>query len=150
MIEQQASTSNPLAAFAASVRAPVALAVSVGARLVGAGLAVLIAVTESYDPTQTFAGALAAIVAVSVAGHLTALRHWLATFGAGALFFGGSILWSVDAGIAVLVSGGVACISALIAAWHDGEALMAPLIAFFASGFLMAATVVLVILTVEG
>ena len=150
MIKRRASGVNPLETFAAAVPAPLALALSVGGRVTGAALAIAIALNESYDPTQAFAGLLAVAALLSVLGQATSLRHWLAGIGAGALFFGGSMLWSVDAGMAVLAAGTVACIGSLIAARHDDEAVIAPLLSFFAGGFVMAGTVVLVILTVEG
>jgi hypothetical protein len=146
----QETAANPLSAIAEAVPARAAILTSIAARLAGAALAAYIAYDETYDPTQVFASALAIAMLLSAAAELTATRIWSATGGAGVLFFSGTMLTSVDGGVAILALGALAGAAALTAAYHERYAMLWPLAAFFIGGAATAAGVVLIILTVEG
>ena len=116
----------------------------------GAAVAAYIAFDEAYDPTQVFASVLAIALLISFVLDLTPLRAWSASGAAGALFFSGSMLASVDGGVAILTLGAVAGVASAIAAWHDRREVLPSLASFFAGGIASALVVVLIILTVEG
>ena len=149
-MQQARATRNPVQAVSDIIPPRVASFAASAARLAGSAIAVYIAVDETYDPTQVFATVLAIGVVATVAAALTGARHWAAGIGAGLLFFGGSMLWDVGGGIAILGLGALAGVAALVASYRDVRDVAPAVFGFFVGGGAAAAAVVAIILIVEG
>jgi hypothetical protein len=150
MIEHTAvARTNPLARFVSAVPDPAARALSIAGHLAGAALACYIADDQSYDPTQVMTIGVAAVALVSL---LPAPRVGpsLPAFGAGVLFFSGSLLWHLSAGILMLFCGVIALAGVLLLSRRSPNALTAAIVSFFVAAPLTAAAVVLIIATVDG
>ncbi len=144
--------SNPLSRVALEAPAWLGPAISIGARVIGAALALYIAQDQSYDRTQVFAIGLAVVVALSLLPMPRGIGAFAPALAAGALFFGGATLAGETpaAGIAMLIAGAVATCGALIANRRAGAALAAGVAGFFIGLGLDIVGVVAIALTVEG
>lgn len=112
----EATMTNPLARLATSIPEPVAMAASIGGRLLGAVLLLAIAFDQSYDRTQVFGPLIAVLALASCAPMSPRLVFWVAGMGSGLVFFAGTVLTHLDAGVAVLIAGLVAGLAT--AAWN--------------------------------
>ena len=144
--------SNPLARIALEAPAALGPAASIGARAVGAALALYIAQDQSYDRTQVFAIGLAVAALLSIVPLPGPIGGFAAAVGAGALFFGGAALAgeAPAAGVVMLVAGAAAAGGALMAVRRAEQTPLAALIGFFAALPLLIAAVALIALAVEG
>lgn len=142
--------SNPLARIALEAPALFGPAISIGARGVGAALALYIAQDQSYDRTQVFAAGLVVVAVLSVVPMPRGIGGFASALAAGALFFGGAMLWDQAAGIAMLIAGAAAACGALIANHRAGASPAAGVAGFFIGLGLDVAGVVAIALTVEG
>ena len=143
---------NPLAQMAEGAPAWFGDALSYGGRLAGAVAALTLVASESYDRTQVFAAAVAALAGAScpldrahrgIAGPMRGLA-------AGLLFFSGTMLWSEPAGVLMTVLGAVAGAGMLISQHREGRDVAAPVVAFFLGLGLSMLCLVAVALAVEG
>jgi hypothetical protein len=125
-------------------------ALSSGARLVGATLALYIASDQTYDRTQVFATGAAAFALTSIVPAPPAARVTLAALASGLLFFAGALLLDQTAGIGMLVSGAIAITGLLIVNHRAGGSPAAPIGGFFFGLGLTIVWLAVVVLTVEG
>ena len=144
--------SNPLSRIALEAPAALGPAISIGARVIGAALALYIAQDQSYDRTQAFAAGLVVIAALSIVPMPRGIGGFAPALAAGALFFGGAALAreTPAAGVTILIAGATAACGALIANHRSGATPVAALIGFFAALPALIAAVALIALTVEG
>ena len=151
--------SNPLSRIALEAPAALGPAISIGARVIGAALALYIAQGQSYDRTQMFAAGLAADALLSIVPLPRGISPgrvfgggFVSALGAGALFFGGAVLAGETpaAGITMLIAGAAAACGALMAGRRTEQTLAVALIGFFASLPALIAAVALIALAVEG
>ena len=125
---------NPLARLATAIPAPIALAVSVAARVLGAAFALYYAYDQDvlfperhFPRTWFLASVIAALALLSViplrgSGRLAWLPAAFGALGAGMLVFGGANLANKWPGVVVLVSGGVAYVALAAAVSRERSA----------------------------
>ncbi len=144
--------SNPLSRIALEAPGALGPAISIGARALGAALALYIAQDQSYDRTQVLAIGLAVAALLSIVPLPGLIGGFAAAVAAGALFFGGASLAGETpaAGIVMLVAGAAAMCGALMAVRRAEQTLLAALIAFFAALPVLISAVALIALAVEG
>lgn len=134
----EATVSNPLARLSGTMSLPALRGASVAGRIFGAGMALLIAFDQSYDPTQVFTVAVALVIVASLAQPPGALGDALAALGAGIVFFAGSVLTHFQPGMVMLAMGLLAGLAALAFAHRSGRDVTLPAGAFIAGALLTA------------
>lgn len=146
----ETTVKNPLARLATAIPQPVAMAVSPVARMLGAALLVSIAFDQSYDRTQVFAPIIAAIAVLSCAPMAPRLTFWVAGLGSGLVFFAGTVLAHLGAGVGVLIAGLIAGLAT--AAWNTQREQTAwpTAISFLASAAPLGAIMLAIFFTVRG
>ena len=112
----ETTMTNPLARMATAVPEPVAMGASIAGRVLGALLLLAIAFDQSYDRTQAFAPVIALLAIASCAPVAPRLMFWIAGLGSGLVFFAGTVLTHLDAGVGTLLAGLIAGIGT--AAWN--------------------------------
>lgn len=141
--------SNPFSRAALQVPAAAARLVSRAGRALGAGLAIAIAFDQTYDPTQVFVGVVAALVLATFVPLRGGTGDLAAAFGAGIVFFAGTLLTHLGVGVVMLVVGAFAGLAALAVAHREGRDATLPALAFLAAVFLVAALEVSVVFAFE-
>lgn len=144
------SAANPLSRVALAVPEGLGLGLSLAGRGTGVALALYIAVDQSYNRTEVLAIGVAVVALATLAASLATKSAWFPALGGSALFFVGALLWSVDAGIAMLVTGTLAAIGTVLHTHRAGLPLDAPVSAFFVGFGLTSAGVVVLLLLVRG
>ena len=142
------SSRNPLARTALTAPSWLGQALSLAGRALGGGLALVVAAGEDYDRTRLLGVALAVATLASFAPVPPRFRGRAAWIGAGLLFFGGALLTSLAAGLAMLATGAVAALGAALDDEHRGRPTGVP--SFFTGFGLTLAIVTVIVLTVEG
>lgn len=112
---------------------------SIAGRLFGAGLALLVAISQSYDPTQVFASVVALLILATLFPLSGAVADAVILFGAGVVFFAGAVLTGVDYGLAMLGVGIFGGLAGLALAHRSGRGTVLPAIAFVAAVFITGA-----------
>lgn len=137
-MEATVSKPNPLARLSESISLPVLRGASIAGRIFGAGMALLIAMDQSYDPTQVFA----AVVAIAILATLVPLRgsagDVIAALGAGIAFFAGTVLTHFQPGMGMLAMGLLAGLASFAFAYRSGRDVTLPAGAFIAAALLTA------------
>lgn len=149
-MHSQTGPSNPLSRIALEAPAAVGPVISIVARVIGAALVLYIATDQSYDRTQVFAVGLAVVALLSIVPMPDGIGGFVSALAAGALFFGGALLWDQAAGVAMLVAGAVAWIGTLIANHRVGLEPGRGIGGFFFGLRLAVAGVAAILFTVEG
>ena len=155
------ASQNPLARIAESIPAVPALAVSMLARLVGAGAAIYYAYDQDvlfpgrhFPRTWVFAIVIASVALLSllpwerIFPRREALAVWAGALGCGILVFGGANLAHKAPGVVVLVAGVVAWLAFAAAAHHkraDAGMLVSGLFVGSLASFLTVAVCVFLI-----
>ena len=104
-MQQMSPSPNPLAQLAASTPARLLVGVSIAARVGGIALALFYAYDQSYDGTQVYTVAVAALLAMSLAPLRAPVGEWLAAAGTALLLFACANLATQPAGVAMIVTG---------------------------------------------
>ena len=143
------TASNPLANLAFQIPAATSRGASITGRLFGAGLAILVVVDQSYEPTQVFAGFIAALVLVTLFPLRGAPGDWLAAFGAGSAFFAGTLLTHMGAGAGLLAMGAIAATGGFAFAHREGRNVTLPALVFIAAVLVVAGLQVVVVFSFE-
>jgi hypothetical protein len=130
----------------------IAPALSAGGRIVGAALALYVAIDSTYDRTQVAATIFAIVALVSL---LSLAREGLiadiaAAAAAGVLFFGGAMLWSETPARGMPPAAALALLGVVMGAAAARRSTSLPVLAFFAGIAVDVAVLVLVALAVEG
>lgn len=155
------ASQNPLARIAESIPVVPALAVSMLARLVGAGAAIYYAYDQDvlfpgrhFPRTWVFAIVIASVALLSllpwerIFPRREALAVWAGALGCGILVFGGANLAHKALGVVVLVAGVVAWLAFAAAAHHkraDAGTLVSGLFVGSLASFLTVAVCVFLI-----
>lgn len=132
------TATNPLSRLAYGLSEQTLRAASVAGRIFGAGLALLIALDQTYDPTQVFTVLVAVVVLTTLAPIPGSAGDWLAAFGSGAVFFAGTVLTHLGPGLGLLAMGLLAGLASLALAARAGRDATLPSVAFVAAVFLTA------------
>ena len=133
-----AAVSNPLSRISAAIPLATQRAASVAGRVLGAALALLITFDQSYDPTQAFTGLVAAGVVLTLLPLSGAWSDPVAAFGAGVVFFAGTVLTHFDPGIGMLAIGLLAGLATFASAHCSGRDATLPAAAFIAAALFTA------------
>lgn len=145
------AAANPLSRVALSAPSWALTVASIGGRIAGAAIAVYVATSESYERTEVFAAAVAAIAIVTV---LTRGRSGpvAGALAGGLTLFAGAALGKETpvAGLAMIASGAVAGLGAVAIGHRRGVNSIITVGAFFAALPLMVAGVAAMALIVEG
>ena len=150
MSDEALSAANPLSRAALATQDGLDLVLSVAGRLVGAALAIYIAVDQTYNRTEVLAIGVAVVVLVTFAIGAVTKSAWFPSLGASVLFFGGALLWFDTAGEAMVVAGPVAAVGSLIHTHRVGGRVDAPVSAFFVGCGLTTIGVLALLLAVKG
>ncbi|MGE3073370.1 MAG: hypothetical protein AB7N24_04695 [Dehalococcoidia bacterium] len=145
----ETTASNPVAGAFAGIPTQTVRAASIAGRLFGAGLLIAVAFEQSYDPTQVFTVSLAAMVVAT----LVPLPGWwgdiVAAFGAGLVFFAGTVLTHLAPGLGMLAMGLLSGLAAFALAHRSGRDAVLPAFAFVAAVAVTAVLQVFLVFNVE-
>jgi hypothetical protein len=105
---------------------------------------------QSYDRTQVFAPLIAVLAVASCAPVGPRLAFWVAGLGSGLVFFAGTVLTHLDAGVGVLVAGLIAGLAT--AAWntHREQTAWPAAVSFLLAVAPLGAIMLGVFFTIEG
>jgi hypothetical protein len=142
--------SNPLSRLATSIPEAAAMATSVGGRFLGALLLVSIAFDQSYDRTQVFTPVIALIAVATCIPMNQRFAFWVAGLGSGLVFFAGTVLAHLNAGVGVLLAGLVAGLAT--AAWnaHRERTAWPTAVSFLAAAAPLGVIMLAILFTVKG
>ncbi len=112
---------------------------SIAGRLFGAGLALLVAFTESYDPAQVFALVIALLVVATFLPFRGLAAEVTMLFGTGLVFFAGTVLTHLEYGLAMLAMGAFGGAAGLALVHRSGRGVLLPAAAFAAAVFVTGA-----------
>jgi hypothetical protein len=129
----ETTASNPLASLTTSIPAQTLRAASTAGRIFGALLLVAIAFDQSYDPTQVFTVIAAVLILATLVPLAGAPGDILAAFGAGLVFFAGTVLTHLAPGLGLLAMGLIAGLAAFALAHRNGRDVTLPAVAFLAA-----------------
>lgn len=139
---------SPLGNAARRIPETAAASLSAGGRLAAAAVAVAVVVSQDYDRTRMAAGALAALITLTVAPVWSRAARSLEWMGAGLAFFGGAALAAAGPAWLMLPAGGLA--AAAIAVREAHRRRVPDVLAFFAAGAVVGGLVAVMVLTLEG
>lgn len=143
------SASNPLTQVTSALPEGAARWISIGARAIGAALALYIAFDQSYDRTQVLCAAII-VATLATLPPLTRMASFASGLGSGILFFSGSLLWAQAAGKGMLVVGCIAVAATLIDAHQRKGDIGTPIAGFFFGLGATLAAVTAILFTVNG
>jgi hypothetical protein len=144
------TATSPLSRVGASIPARVATVLSVGGRVGAAAVALLVALDQTYRPTEAFAPAIAILILLSAVPVPGRTGMWLAGLGASLAFFGGAVLFNVWIGWLMVPFGVVAIVGVFAKAYHRGENMFLMAIALAAGPPIIGVLVAAVVLGVDG
>lgn len=146
----ETTMTNPLTRLATAIPEPVAMGASIGGRILGAALLLAVAFDQSYDRTQVFAPVIAALAVASCAPVGQRLMFWIAGLGSGLVFFAGTVLTHLDAGIGTVLAGLVAGLAT--AAWntHREQTAWPAAVGFLFAAAPLGAIMLGIFFTIEG
>jgi hypothetical protein len=152
MTSRGEADANPLSRIALQTPPWAAQALSAGARLAGAALAIYVSTDESYDRTQVFVAGLAALSIASLLPLRNPAAALVSALAGGLLVFAGAALAKETPalGVALVVAGALAAMGALAVRHRQGETLIFGLVAFFVALPVMVAAVAAIAVLVEG
>ena len=133
-----AAVSNPLVRISASIPPATLRGASIAGRVFGAALALLVAFDQSYDPTQAFTAIAAGLVLTTLVQVRGAWGDVLAAFGAGLVFFSGTVLTHFQPGIGMLAVGLLAGLATFTFAYRLGRDATLPAVAFIGAALVTA------------
>jgi hypothetical protein len=146
----ETTVQNPLSRLATTIPESAAMAASIGGRLLGAVLLVSIAFDQSYDRTQVFAPIIALLAVVSCAPRSPRLAFWVAGLGTGLVFFAGTVLAHLNAGMGVLLAGLIAGLATTAWNAHRDQTAWPAAISFLAAAAPLGAIMLAILFTVKG
>lgn len=133
---QAATTpSNPLSRLSEAVPENLLRTVSMGGRAAGALLGLWVAFDQTYDPTQVFTVAVAAVILATL---VPLARGWgdvAAGFGGGLVLFAGTVLTHLAPGVLMLIAGAGSGLAAVAFAQRGNRDATLPALAFVAAAF---------------
>jgi hypothetical protein len=139
---------NPLARAALAMPPALGWWLSLVGRGAAAGLALVIAVDQSYTRTRVLAVALAVVILLSFVPLMFRFAQRFPWVGAGVAFFGGSLLWFAPSGKLMLLAGALAGLGAALDDVHAGR--MTGVASFFTGFGLTLVMVAAIVLGIDG
>ncbi len=145
----ETTATNPLSRMAESLPVAALRGASIAARIFGAGMALLIALDQTYDPTQVFTVITAVAILLSLAPLTGSVGDLAAALGAGVVFFAGSVLTHFEPGITMLAMGLLGGLAAFAFAYRSGRDAMLPAVVFVAAALITAPLQAAIVLAFE-
>jgi len=141
---------NPLARAADSVPLKAAEYVSGAARVLAAVVALLVAIEQTYNPTEVFAPVIALLLLLTVLPVEGRAGLWIQGAGASLAFFAGAVLFNVFVGWLMVPLGALAMAAVLVQGHHRGTNLVHTALTLLSAPPLVGILIAAVVLTVDG
>ncbi len=141
---------NPLSRAAEALPVKTAEYVSGAARVLAAVVALVVAIEQTYNPTEVFAPVVAGLLLLTILPVEGRAGLWIQGAGASLAFFAGAVLFNVFVGWLMVPLGVLAMAAVLVQAHHRGTNLVHTALTLLSGPPLVGILIAAVVLTVDG